>query len=347
MKEELYPLKFIPIVSLKPWGGTALAKVLGKKFTDNNENSQRVCSQENAPIGESWELSNIGGQNSIIGNGYLKGRTIDEIMQAFQKRVVGEKAFKRYGTQFPLLIKFLNIEGKLSVQVHPDDKIAAERYNSLGKTEVWYILDAKADAKVYMGFNRDVSPEEFSQACKSGTAGNLLNIIYPKKGDVIFIKPGTVHSAEGGILLCEIQESSDITLRLYDWGRENDPATARRMNLDEAMDIIDFKKHDPADYFTSGTGNGLPATCIADCPQFTVNHLVIDNITHIRTEERNCFLVYSCIKGKVSLEMKEENGGTEKYSLEHGDTILIPAECPRFSISPIEDNSELLESLVP
>ena len=347
MKEQLYPLKFIPIASLKPWGGTALVKVLGKKFTDNNGNSQRVCSQEDAPIGESWELSDIGGKNSIVGNGYLKGNTIDGIMQTYQKRVVGENAFKRYGTQFPLLIKFLGIEGKLSVQVHPDDEVAADRYNSLGKTEVWYILDAKDDAKVYMGFNRDVSPEEFSKACKSGTADKLLNTIYPKKGDVIFIKPGTVHAAEGGILLCEIQESSDITLRLYDWGRENDPATARRMNLDEAMDIIDFKKYDRAGYFPSGMGKGQSAKCIADCPQFTVNHLVIDDVIHICPEERGSFLVYSCIKGEVSLEMKEENGGTEKYSLEQGDTILIPAECPRFSINPIEDKSELLESLVP
>lgn len=346
MKEKLYPLKFIPIASLKPWGGTALVEVLGKKFTDNNDDSQRVCPQEDTPIGESWELSNIGEKISIIENGYLKGRTIDDIMQTYQKRVAGGNAFKRYGTQFPLLIKFLNIEGKLSVQVHPDDKIAAERYNSFGKVEVWYILDAKADAKIYMGFNRDVSPEEFSEACKSGTADKLLNIIYPKTGDVIFIKPGTVHSAEGGILLCEIQESSDITLRLYDWGRENNPATARRMNLDEAADIIDYTKYDRADYFPSGMGKGLSSECIADCPQFTVNHLVIDKIKHICPEERNSFLVYSCIKGKVSLEMKEDNGGTEKYSLEQGDTILIPAECPRFSINPIENKSELLESLV-
>ena len=322
-------------------------EVLGKKFTGNNDNSQRLCSQEGTLIGESWELSNIGGQNSVIGNGYLKGRTIDEIMQAYHKRVVGDNVFNHYGTQFPLLIKFLNVEGKLSVQVHPDDKIAAERYNSFGKVEVWYILDAKADAKIYMGFDRDVSPEEFSKACKSGTADKLLNIIYPQKGDVFFIKPGTVHAAEGGILLCEIQESSDITLRLYDWGRENDPATARRMNLDEAMDIIDFKKHDRADYLTSRTGEGLSTTtCIADCPQFTVNHLVIDNIMHIRTEERHSFSIYTCIKGKVSLEIKEDNGGTEKYSLEQGDTILIPAECPRFSINPIENKSELLECLV-
>ena len=346
MKEKLYPLRFSPIVSRKPWGGTALMETLGKRFEEKDAGDPYVPARECEPIGESWELADIGENNSVIENGRLKGKSLDDIMQTYQKRVVGEKVFERYGTQFPLLIKFLNIEGKLSVQVHPDDKVAKERYNSLGKTEVWYILDAKADAKIYMGFAQDTNSEEFSNACRNGSVDKLFNIIYPKKGDVIFIKPGTVHAAEGGILLCEIQESSDITLRLYDWGRENDPATARKMHQDEALDIIDFKKYDRADYFQSGMEKGLSTKCIADCPQFTVNHLVIDNILHISTEERDSFLVYSCIKGKVSLEMKEENGGIQKYSMEQGDTILIPADCPRFSINPIEDNSELLESFL-
>ena len=341
MKEKLYPLKFIPIASPRPWGGTALVEVLGKKFSEEAEGCP--CRL----IGESWELADMGGQNSVVGNGYLEGKTIADIMKTYQKRVVGENVFKRYGTQFPLLIKFLDIEGKLSVQVHPDDKVAAERYGSLGKAEVWYVLDAKADAKIYMGFARDVSPEEFSKACKSGTADQLLNVIHPKRGDVIFIKPGTVHAAEGGILICEIQESSDMTFRLYDWGRENNPATARKMHLDEAVDIIDYKKYERADRLSSGLDQELSAECIADCPQFTVNHLILDDRILICTDRRDSFLIYSCIKGKVSLEMDEENEGTKKYTLEQGDTILVPAECPRFTLNPLEEKSELLESFTP
>ena len=341
MKKKLYPLRFVPIASPRPWGGTALVEVLGKKFSEEAEGSP--CRL----IGESWELADMGGQNSVVGNGYLEGKTIADIMKTYQKRVVGENVFKRYGTQFPLLIKFLDIEGKLSVQVHPDDKVAAERYGSLGKAEVWYVLDAKADAKIYMGFARDVSSEEFSKACKSGTADKLLNIIHPKKGDVIFIKPGTVHAAEGGILLCEIQESSDITFRLYDWGRENNPATARKMHLDEALDIIDFKEYDWTGYFPSGMEQGLSTACIADCPQFTVNHLILNDRILIRTDRRDSFLIYSCIKGKVSLEMDEENGCTKQYTLKQGDTILVPAECPRFILSPLEKKSELLECFTP
>lgn len=345
MKEELYPFKFIPIAVLKPWGGTSLKKFLGKKFVENDENGFSMHGHDGKLIGESWELSDTGEQSSVIVNGWLKGKTLGDIMQTYQARVVGHDVFRRYGTQFPLLIKYLDIEGKLSVQVHPDDKVAAERYNSLGKAEMWYILDAKADARIYMGFNRDVSSEEFLNACKSGTADKLLNIIYPKKGDVIFIKPGTVHAAEGGIQLCEIQESSDITFRLYDWGRENDPATARRMHLDEAVDIIDYKKYDKADHSPSRMKSGGSDTCIAECPQFTVNHLVLDSRLHVSAGGKDSSRIYSCIKGKVSLEVEEKNGDSKDYALEQGETILVPADCRPFSLNPLEKESELLESI--
>lgn len=345
MEKRLYPLKFIPIASRRPWGGTALVKVLGKEFVEIGEDGTQTPVPENELIGESWELADMGEQDSVIENGWLGGNTIGDIMQTYLERVVGEKVFDWYGTQFPLLIKFLSIEGKLSVQVHPDDEVAAERYDSLGKAEVWYILDANPDAKIYMGFAKDVTAEEFYNACKSGTADRLLNVIHPKKGDVIFIKPGTVHAAEGGIMVCEIQESSDMTFRLYDWGRELNPATARKMHLDEAIDLIDFKKYDGTGYTPAGTHQSAPSVCIADCPQFTVSHLVLNDGMHIYTDRLDSFVVYSCIKGEVSLQMADEDGVTRDYRLHQGDTILVPAECPDFVLSPLEKDSELLESV--
>lgn len=348
MEKKLYPLKFLPIASRRPWGGTSLANVLKKKFTEVGEDGNEVELSPDEIIGESWEIADMGQQDSVVENGYLAGNTIGDLMEVYLERIVGEKVFDWYGTQFPLLIKFLNIEGKLSVQVHPDDKVAMERYDSLGKTEVWYIVDAKPDAKVYMGFNKDVTAQEFYDACKSGTADKLLNVIHPQKGDVIFIKPGTVHAAEGGILVCEIQESSDMTFRLYDWGRENNPATARKMHIDEAIDLIDFKKYDGEGYKKAAKtvkSNETKSEIIADCPFFTVTHLTLFDGMHIYSDELESFVIYSCIKGEVSLQMADEKGITRDYRLHCGDTILVPDECPDFVLSPLEPGSELLESV--
>ena len=346
MEKKLYPLKFTPIASRRPWGGTALVKVLGKSFTETDENGEEVPVPQDELIGESWELADMGEQDSVIENGWMAGNTIGDIMQTYLERVVGEKVFNWYGTQFPLLIKFLSIEGKLSVQVHPDDEIAAQRYDSLGKAEVWYILDAKPDAKIYMGFKREVSAQEFYDACKQGVADKLLNVIHPKKGDVIFIKPGTVHAAEGGIMVCEIQESSDMTFRLYDWGRELNPATARKMHLEEAIDLIDFGKYDASAYTPAPAAARQTATrIIADCPQFTVSHITLFEGMKVSADQLDSFVIYNCIKGEVSLQMQDENGVTKDYRLHQGDTILVPAECPDFVLSPVAEGSELLESV--
>lgn len=344
MDKKLYPLKFIPIASPRPWGGTALVKTLKKEFTRIGEDGTEEPIPADELIGESWELADMGFEDSIVENGWLAGNTIGDVMETYLERVVGDKVFEYYGTQFPLLIKYLDIHGKLSVQVHPDDEVSQERYDSLGKTEVWYIIDAEPDAKIYMGFAKDTTAQEFYDACKGGTADKLLNVIHPKKGDVIFIKPGTVHAAEGGILVCEIQESSDMTFRLYDWGREFNPETARKMHLEEAIDLIDFKKYD-ASAFTPAPapvkGGKTVTRCIADCPQFTVNHITLNDGMKVSSENMDGFVVYNCLSGEVSVQMGEI---TKDYRLRQGETILIPAECPDFVLSPVELGSELLES---
>lgn len=347
MEKKLYPLKFVPIASRRPWGGTYLATKLGKHFTETGEDGTETEIPKDELIGESWELADMGIQDSPIENGYLAGNTIGDIMETYMERVVGEKVFEHFGTQFPLLIKFLDINDKLSVQVHPDDQIGFERYDSLGKAEVWYIMDAQPGAKIYMGFKEDTDPTVFYQACKNGTADQLLNVIEPKKGDVINIKPGTVHAADGGIQVCEIQESSDLTFRLYDWGRELNPATARKTHLEEAFDLINFSKFSPEDYIPAPEETGkTSATCFADCPNFTVSKLVLYDGMHIYTEKLDSFAVYCCVKGEVSLQMVDETGVTKDYRLHQGDTILVPAECPDFILSPVVLGSELIESVV-
>ncbi len=248
MEKKLYPFKFIPIASRRPWGGQGLVKKLGKEFVECDEDGNETVLSHSELIGESWEIADMGVEDSVVSNGWLAGNTIGDLMETYLERIVGENVYNYYGRQFPLLVKFLDINDKISVQVHPDDEIAAERYDSLGKSELWYILDVKPDAKVYMGFKREVSAQEFYDRCHDGTVEEILNVIHPKKGDVIFITPGTVHSAEGGIMLVEIQESSDMTFRLYDWGREKNPATARPTHLEEAIDIIDYRPFDFGKY---------------------------------------------------------------------------------------------------
>lgn len=170
---------------------------------DDEGNETEIA--QDAVIGESWELADMGFVDSVISEGWLAGNTIGEIMETYLERVTGEDVYNYYGRQFPLLVKFLDINGKLSVQVHPDDEIAAQRYDALGKAEIWYVMDAKPDAKIYMGFNREMTAQEFYDRCKNGTVEQVLNVISPKKGDVIFITPGTVHAAEGGLLIAEVR----------------------------------------------------------------------------------------------------------------------------------------------
>lgn len=293
---------------------------LGKKFPVSEGN----------PIGESWELADVAGVSSVVANGHLAGKTIAELVRSFPERLLGQG---RVWDRFPLLVKYLNIENKLSVQVHPDDTLALRRYGSLGKAEVWFILDAGPQSAVYLGFNRDVTPSEFREACKNGTADRLLNVIHPRRGDMIFIKPGTVHAADGGLVVCEIQEPSDLTFRLYDWGRELNPATAREMHLDEALDIIDYRKYSASD---SSAGETV-------CPQFTVRRLTLNGRETVGKDSPDRFVIYNCIKGEVLLQMAAD---PTEYRLGTGDTLLVPAECREYVLTPLVPDSELLASTV-
>lgn len=357
-KKQLYPLKFIPIASRRVWGGNSLIKVLGKDFVEADEGGNEVHLTENDLIGESWELADMGEQDSLVSNGWLAGNSIGDIMETYLDRITGDSAYAWFGRQFPLLIKFLDIHQKLSVQVHPDDKVAEQRYDSLGKAEIWYILDAEPDAKVYMGFKHETSAQEFYDACKAGTAHELLNVIHPKKGDAIFITPGTVHAAEGGILVAEIQESSDLTFRLYDWGRENNPATARKMHLEEAIDLINFDKYDPSLYRPASSMDDTKVNnTLVQCPQFTVNKLNLRDALRISQEQIGSYIVYVCVSGSAAINVPKvpvfddskavAEFGTDAmdiYAFRKGDTILVPADMPDFYLVPTAPGTVLLEA---
>lgn len=374
MEKKLYPFKFVPVASRRPWGGSALVKELGKNFVECDEEGNETVLGDDVLIGESWELADMGIEDSVVANGWLAGNTISELMETYLERIVGEDVYNHYGRQFPLLIKFLDINDKLSVQVHPDDEVAAERYDSLGKAEIWYVMDAKPGAKMYCGFNREVSAQEFYDRCHAGTVDEVLNVIEPRKGDVIFITPGTVHAADGGLLIAEIQESSDMTFRLYDWGREFNPATARKTHLDEAIDVIDYRPFDfglyrkgplwgdDASYVACHSHEeGHECHCheesqegqmiqnLVECPQFSVSKIALTDPLHIYTDKFESFIVYICLEGAASIQVPSvrENGEAymENYEFSKGETILVPADMPDFFLVPRDRSTLLLEGV--
>ncbi len=362
----------MPIASRRPWGGRDLITKLGKEFIETDEKGNEILVGSDELIGESWEIADMGAEDSVVANGWLAGNAMSEVMETYLERIVGEKVYNYYGRQFPLLVKFLDINEKLSVQVHPDDEIAAERYDSLGKAELWYVLDAKPGAKVYMGFNREMTAQEFYDRCNSGNVEEVLNVIYPKKGDVIYTPAGTIHAAEGGILVAEIQESSDLTLRLYDWGREYNPETARPVHVEEAIDIIDYRpydfrnyrkgpqwgdeaSHEPCNGCDCGDehhhheSEGQVVETLVESPQFNVTKLNLTDPLHIYMDKFESFIVYICVEGAASIQVPsvKDNGEAymEIYELSKWDTVLIPADMPDFYLVPQDRSTVLLEAV--
>ena len=361
MQKKMSPIRFIPVASRRPWGGHDLMKKLGKSFVECDEEGNEVPVASDELIGESWEIADMGVEDSVVSEGWLAGNTISELMETYMEKIVGEDVYNYYGRQFPLLIKFLDIHEKLSVQVHPDDELAAERYDSLGKAEIWYVMDAEPDAKVYMGFNREVSAQEFYDRCHNGTVDEIMNVLHPRKGDAIYVAPGTVHAAEGGILIAEIQESSDMTFRLYDWGREFNPATARQMHLDEAIDVIDYRKFDESLYIKGplwekecdccegGHHHEHVSEVLVETPQFNVTKINLKDPLHIYTEQFGSFIIYMCPEGEAAIQVPVEgedgSKGMDNYVIRKGETILIPAHMGDFYLVPRDKDTVLLEAV--
>lgn len=328
---KLYPIKFIPDARERIWGGDYLAQVLNKNFDEDSIGKA---------IGESWEMWSLYGGSSTVQNGFLAGNTLDELMEIYLGDLVGENVYSYYNGEFPLLVKILDIKDKISVQVHPGNELAMERENSYGKAELWYIMDAKPGAKLYVGFNKDVTPVELYEKCKDGTVTDLLNCFTPQKGDCVYIQPGCIHSAEGEVVIAEIQQSSDISYRLYDWGREDNPKTARKMDLEEAIDVIDYSRFDKEKYyFSKVTGN----CTVADTSNFIVKTIELTEPVRVEPALTGSFIVYTCVQGEAAIST---NDGIE-YTLQKGETILIPAAMEDFQLLPLAQDTRLLETQMP
>lgn len=328
---KLYPLQFNPILKSKVWGGSALTQRYGRAIPETEEGEPPM---DPNMVGESWDLSDTEGNDSEIVNGFLAGNTLAEVLETYMGELVGDNIFDWFRNQFPLLIKILNVEDRLSVQVHPDDEIAFERYDCYGKDEFWYVNEASEDACIHVGFKRDVTVEEFYHKCLDGTVADLLNCFHPKKGDCFLIKAGTVHSCGGGLVITEIQEPSDATFRLYDWGRENDPSTRRETHLEEAIDIIDYSRYDESCHIEhAGAGT------VVDTRHFTIDIMDLDKAIKATNDDDGSFCIYICTDGSANLQV----AGGEACKIAKGGLVLVPACVEEHVLTPEEQGTRLLK----
>ena len=249
----LYPLKFKPIYKERIWGGRKIETVFGKKLPETEK------------IGESWELSGVDGDISVVANGKLKGNNLQELIEIYMGDLVGDRVFEKYGEEFPLLIKLIDADDNLSIQVHPDDKLAAERHHSFGKTEMWYVVGHEPDARLYLGFNQPVDKEKYLEYLEAGKLAELLNAYKVEDGDSYFIPAGTIHAIGKGLLIAEIQQTSDITYRVFDWNRV-DPKTGkgRELHTALALDAIEYKAR--SDYKTIAAPRTNAPVTLEKCP---------------------------------------------------------------------------------
>ena len=321
-----YPIKFIPILKEKIWGGEKLMNLLGKKSDKKN-------------IGESWEVSDVEGNTSIVADGILKGKTLKELISEYKGDLVGEKVYKEFGTKFPLLIKYIDAKTPLSIQLHPNDELAMKRHNSFGKSEMWYVMQADEKSNMIVGFKEDSNPAEYLKHLKNKTLVDILNFEVVKKGDVYFISEGRIHAIGAGILVAEIQQTSDITYRIYDWDRLDSDGKARNLHTSEALEAINYKSQE--DYKTNYISSQNKSSLIVDCPYFTTHILPIKGTVPFDHTAKDSFVIYMCVDGKVVFEYEEN----QLLELNKGETILIPAILKKGIIFS-EEHSKLLEIFI-
>lgn len=320
---KLYPLKFTPISKYRMWGGQKLNTVLNKNFLKED-------------IGESWEISGVEGDETVVSEGALSGKTLKQLAQEFKGDFVGNNVFETFQDQFPLLIKFIDAKTPLSIQVHPHDPIAKERHNSFGKNEMWYIMDADKDAEIIVGFNRVLDKTAYSDYLESNQIIEVLNKETTKAGDAFYIPTGRVHAIGAGVLLAEIQQTSDITYRIYDYNRvDKSTGKQRELHNDLALDIIDFGVYD--DYKTNYKTAVNQSNTLIHSPYFKSN--VIFLTAEIRKDYSNIdsFVIYICTSGNFEIIVSGQN-----YLMKKGETIIIPAIIKQLTLSP-HGQAEILE----
>jgi mannose-6-phosphate isomerase len=323
MDNSLYPLRFHPIYKPLIWGGEKLRECYGK--TDAPEKT-----------GESWEISQVEDNISLVSNGFLEGKSLEDVIQKYKGELLGQRVFERFGSRFPLLTKFIHSNDDLSIQVHPGDEYAAEHHGENGKTEMWYILDSEKDAQLIVGFNKDINRDIMLEKLNDGSLKEVLHFEKVSEGDVIFLPEGRIHALGPGIVLAEIQQTSDMTYRIYDWDRVGVDGKPRELHIEHALNVLDYKAY--TSYKTSYQSQLNTPVNLVECPYFSTQLIQIDKKLDMDYNTLDSFVVYMCLDGDLDIQYD----GEDRTQLVKGDSILIPAAIKDLSLIPNQD-SRLLE----
>lgn len=323
----LYPLKFRPRLKARIWGGDWLTSRKGAYLPRADKGKK---------IGESWDISCMRGDISVVAGGRLKGNDLRELTEVYMGDLVGDKVFDRYGEVFPLLIKSMDCNELLSIQVHPDDELAAMRHDSFGKTEMWYVAEAGPEAEIYLGLRPGTTREEYLRAVAEGRMSEMLNRFEPHKGDIYFLPAGTVHTLGGGLKVYEIQQMSDITYRIYDWDRTDSEGRPRELHTALAVDAIDFDAAPQQVIRYSPRKN--EAVDALRCEYFTVKVLDLDGTAERIHAAEDSFVIYICTEGRALLTTESDT-----VPLGEGESVLVPAEIPEVRL---DGKGRLLEVYV-
>lgn len=310
---NLYPFKFKPILKERLWGGTKLKDVLGKPI-------------ESDITGESWELSGVDGYISEISNGILAGTSLQELIQKEGQSLLGKSVVDRFGNDFPILIKFIDAKQDLSIQLHPNDELAKKRHNSFGKTEMWYVMDADPGAKLIVGFDKSVEKEEYVKSLEENTLLDLMNYEEVSEGDTFFINTGKIHAIGAGVLLAEIQQTSDVTYRVFDFNRKDKNGNLRELHTELALDAMDYSRKDDFKVDYPDTMDSI--NTMVDCPYFKTNFLELSTDMHQDISSRDSFTIYMCVGGEA--EIGNDWGSAR---IKKGETILVAASSSRVEIN--------------
>lgn len=325
----IYPLLFEPNLHTIVWGGNRLQPYKGMQQTDT-------------PIGESWEVSAVESSPSIIANGPLKGRDLISVVEEYGASLLGEAVHTQYGGKLPLLVKFIDAQKDLSIQVHPNDELAKKRHNKFGKTEMWYIIDAEPGAYLYAGFKDSITPYEYKKRVEDGTICDVLAKHEVHAGDVFYIPAGRVHAICGGILLAEVQQSSDVTYRIFDYNRPGLDGKPRELHTDLAADAIDFNVE--KDYRTHYGDTTSRAAQVIDTPFFDVRVMDIQESFHRNLIKYDSFIISMCMKGGCTIRLREYEGVEKEITLREGTSCLIPASLADYDVIPASCGCRLLEA---
>jgi mannose-6-phosphate isomerase len=321
---KLHPLKFSPVFKYRLWGGDKLKSVLNKEYSESN-------------IGESWEISDVENDETVVTTGFFKGKSLKNLTEAYKGEFLGNSVYKQFGNEFPLLIKFIDAKTPLSIQVHPGNEIAKERHNSFGKNEMWYVMEADKDAELIVGFDKKLDQKDYNKYVADGAILEMMHHEKVADGDTFYIPSGRVHAIGAGVLLAEIQQTSDITYRIYDYNRvDAKTGKLRDLHNDLAIDVIDFECHDA--YKTIYETKTNAANTLVHSPYFTSNFIIVEGILQKNYATLDSFVIYICVDG--SLELNHNN---ESYSLKKGETILLPASIDAIELKSLSAQSKLLE----